>query len=412
VATSKKQAKPQKKPATKSAPKPTPKKKAVAHPRPADWSELGKYGAPMRSIETSLASMNRVDLHTKGSIERAVALLAESPNRPQRAKDVLTKAYVDLDVEVCRAAACATTVIVLNVPLFVDESSVQTRAHRACSAHNEEYMRLLRVKFSLQRTTFGDGAQVANAVAEMLKFWTVERAPEQVSVPISLVAPETFQIGESLLAVAETGSVYSTGACACSHDLSRTVPPSTIQFDRQGIDGMGAPTLVRESSVDLSSDMAASFLDRKACLPWVRITRDPRRFGECAKAAAAVGQVHDAKTVFEVLGPTLAREDQEVFVVILLDVQMKVRAFSEIARGARDRADVPIPDVLRIALVDGASYVIVVHNHPSGNVEPSESDIHLTKELKRAFETVRIALLDHVILGHSKFYSFADHKQI
>jgi DNA repair protein RadC len=101
-------------------------------------------------------------------------------------------------------------------------------------------------------------------------------------------------------------------------------------------------------------------------------------------------------------------QDQEVFLVILLDVQLGVRGISEIARGSRDKVDVPVPDVLRIGIVDGASGMILVHNHPSGAaVHPSDSDKMLTKTLKEACETVHLEMLDHVIVAGDKTYSFA-----
>lgn len=397
----------------------------VKPPRPADWSELGiKHGAVMCSVEASLESMRRADYRAKAAIEKAVALLAESPLRPQRAKDALQKAYAEVNAEFCRAAGCATSTVYAFVPLLVDESSPETRAHHVARAHDEEHIRLGRMRISLQRTTFGDGAQVSCAIAEALKFWTVEAPPVPVVVvPMHVVLPEAPTVSEPLMAVAETGATYGTGACACDHGLDRTIPPSMIQFDRQVPAADGAMTLVRESSVSVSSEMTQAFLDRRACLPWVRVTRDPQKFGRCAKMAQKIGRVDGAQKVYDLLCPrgvdergdplwSLANEDQEVFIVILLDVQLHVRALSEIARGARDRSEVPIPDVLRIALVEGATTVVVVHNHPSGVVEPSESDKRLTQELKRAFSTVHIALLDHVIVGREKFWSFADHKML
>jgi DNA repair protein RadC len=55
-----------------------------------------------------------------------------------------------------------------------------------------------------------------------------------------------------------------------------------------------------------------------------------------------------------------------------------------------------------------ASGIIVVHNHPSGNLKPSDSDINLTKKIKEAGKVLEIALLDHLIVAHDRYFSFAD----
>jgi len=52
--------------------------------------------------------------------------------------------------------------------------------------------------------------------------------------------------------------------------------------------------------------------------------------------------------------------------------------------------------------------MVAVHNHPSGNLKPSQSDIELTKKLKEAAKLIDITLLDHLIIGEKKYYSFAD----
>jgi DNA repair protein RadC len=64
--------------------------------------------------------------------------------------------------------------------------------------------------------------------------------------------------------------------------------------------------------------------------------------------------------------------------------------------------------ILKEAIVKTASGIIVCHNHPSGNIKPSNSDIQLTKKLLNACKFIDIPLLDHVIVSFSDYYSFAD----
>jgi len=144
----------------------------------------------------------------------------------------------------------------------------------------------------------------------------------------------------------------------------------------------------------------------------VRVTRDPQRFQACLNKARELGQMTDAKKVYELVREPMAKEDQEVFWVMLLDTQMHIRAIGELARGGRDRTQVPTADVLRFAVIEGAMAMIVLHNHPSGNVHPSESDMMLTDALKKASKEVGVHLLDHVIVGVDKFYSFESHGKL
>ena len=64
--------------------------------------------------------------------------------------------------------------------------------------------------------------------------------------------------------------------------------------------------------------------------------------------------------------------------------------------------------IFKLALEELASGIILVHNHPSGNLNPSQSDIDLTKKIKDAGKTLEIQLLDHLIIAGKKYYSFAD----
>jgi len=68
--------------------------------------------------------------------------------------------------------------------------------------------------------------------------------------------------------------------------------------------------------------------------------------------------------------------------------------------------------VVRIALQKNAAAVIVAHNHPSGNAEPSQSDIAITRQLKAALKLMDIRLLDHFIVGRGEVTSLADRGQL
>lgn len=147
-----------------------------------------------------------------------------------------------------------------------------------------------------------------------------------------------------------------------------------------------------------------------SCLPWVKVTRDPNRFRTCLAEARKIGRLESPQKFYELVKSHMTREDVEVFYVVLLDTQLYVRGISELSRGARDRVQAPIPDMLRLAIVEGATAFVVAHNHPSGKTNPSEADKELTKAILEASEVIGIPCFDHIIIGADGYYSFAEHK--
>ena len=97
----------------------------------------------------------------------------------------------------------------------------------------------------------------------------------------------------------------------------------------------------------------------------------------------------------------------EVFAALFLDTRHRAIAFEELFRGTVDGAEVHPREVVRRALAHNAAAVIVGHNHPSGNGEPSAADRAITLRLKQALGLVDIRLLDHFIIGDGPPVSMA-----
>jgi DNA repair protein RadC len=97
----------------------------------------------------------------------------------------------------------------------------------------------------------------------------------------------------------------------------------------------------------------------------------------------------------------------EVFAALFLDTRHRAIAFEDMFRGTVDGAEVHPREVVRRALVHNAAAVIVGHNHPSGNGEPSSADRAITVRLKQALALVEIRLLDHFIVGDGAPVSLA-----
>ncbi|MBO8160960.1 MAG: DNA repair protein RadC [Thermosipho sp. (in: Bacteria)] len=97
--------------------------------------------------------------------------------------------------------------------------------------------------------------------------------------------------------------------------------------------------------------------------------------------------------------------DQEVVRVIFLNSKLYEITTKDITIGLADSSLAHPREIFREAIKNGASYIILVHNHPSGIVTPSKSDKELTSKIKDAGDIIGIKLLDHIIIGN-KFYSF------
>jgi DNA repair protein RadC len=93
--------------------------------------------------------------------------------------------------------------------------------------------------------------------------------------------------------------------------------------------------------------------------------------------------------------------ERECFVVFLLSVRRHLQGFALVSVGTLDTCLASPREVFRLAILQGASAVIVAHNHPSGDPAPSEADIRITRDLIRAGQLLKIELLDSMIFGRA-----------
>lgn len=94
--------------------------------------------------------------------------------------------------------------------------------------------------------------------------------------------------------------------------------------------------------------------------------------------------------------------------VIFLNKNNIVIGVYNLAKGGISQCTVDIRIILAVALKSLSTSIILVHNHPSGNLQPSQSDKEITQNLKEACKMVQIALIDHLIITKENYYSFAD----
>ena len=94
--------------------------------------------------------------------------------------------------------------------------------------------------------------------------------------------------------------------------------------------------------------------------------------------------------------------DCECFVVLLLNTRRKIKGHHLVSIGTLDTILIHPREVFRLAIVAAASAIVLVHNHPSGDPEPSEADVRVTRDLIRAGQLLKIEVCDHVIMGHGQ----------
>lgn len=100
----------------------------------------------------------------------------------------------------------------------------------------------------------------------------------------------------------------------------------------------------------------------------------------------------------------------EVFMVALLNSQNRLIKTIIISKGTINSSAVYPREVVQLALKYGAKAVILAHNHPSGNLEPSQDDIDSTRKVKAALRTINTTVIDHIIVGENKYVSFAERR--
>lgn len=118
--------------------------------------------------------------------------------------------------------------------------------------------------------------------------------------------------------------------------------------------------------------------------------------------------IKSSSDAFEIIYPQVADCHYEQFWVLFLNKANRKLSIQCVSEGGLDSTVVDPKRIYKIALEENAASIILCHNHPSGRLFPSDSDIRLTEKIKRSGEFLDIKVLDHLIVGDEKYYSFAD----
>lgn len=134
--------------------------------------------------------------------------------------------------------------------------------------------------------------------------------------------------------------------------------------------------------------------------------------GRRSRRVAVAGQelVEGPEDAHGIFGPLLEDLDQEAVAVLCLGARHQPLHVGIVAVGSLNSAAVHPREVYRTAVAVNAAAVVLAHNHPSGDPEPSEDDVRLTRRLQRCGETLGIELLDHLVIGGSRWVSLRERR--
>ena len=118
--------------------------------------------------------------------------------------------------------------------------------------------------------------------------------------------------------------------------------------------------------------------------------------------------INSSRDVYDVILPQLIDLPNEEFWILMLNRANHIISRQRVSIGGVSGVIVDAKMVFRPAIEALASAIILIHNHPSGNLKPSKQEIELTRKLRTAGESLDITVADHVIVAHTGFYSFAD----
>lgn len=164
------------------------------------------------------------------------------------------------------------------------------------------------------------------------------------------------------------------------------------------------PTLIELASStleDLSKIKGVSKAKGLEILAAVEIARR-MSFEECANKDV----VTNSKSLVNWLNLEIGMQNQELFLVVFLDVRNQILKSEVLFKGALDRSLVDSREIFKKALLYSSTRIIVVHNHPSGNTEPSTEDIMMTEQLAEIGHLMNVEVLDHIIVGRNHHFSF------
>jgi DNA repair protein RadC len=158
-------------------------------------------------------------------------------------------------------------------------------------------------------------------------------------------------------------------------------------------------------SVNELKKMEKGLGDTKSITVAAALELGRRRQSSAIREKPVITSSHDS---FEYIYPEIADLPHEEFYVLYLNKSNRVITHKHISSGGVTGTVADVKIILKHAIEFLSSSIIAVHNHPSGNLKPSQADVDLTRRLKESAKLMDVLLLDHLIIGDKNYYSFAD----
>jgi len=181
---------------------------------------------------------------------------------------------------------------------------------------------------------------------------------------------------------------------------------SSLDLAREIIERFGSLEAIHRAGVgelcELKGVGRAKAIELKAALELGR-----RLQGGSVAIGEQIRRSADLYAIYRVL---LAHEQQENFYLVVLNSRNRIQSQFLISRGSLASSPVHPREVMKVAIREAAAGIVFVHNHPSGEPDPSEDDLAITKRLCETANLVGIKVLDHIIVARDSYYSFADHR--
>lgn len=114
----------------------------------------------------------------------------------------------------------------------------------------------------------------------------------------------------------------------------------------------------------------------------------------------------------DMVWPLLRKADREMVLALSLNTKLEPQALEVVAVGGLNSCVVDIQNIFKHSILNNAAYVVCIHNHPTGDPEPSREDVLLTQKISTAGRILGLPLIDHIIVGEYGFYSFRENGQI
>ena len=131
-----------------------------------------------------------------------------------------------------------------------------------------------------------------------------------------------------------------------------------------------------------------------------------------AKNYVGVDNLQSPANIVQVMNDVfnISNQAEEYLYLVCMTCRCKPISFFEVSHGTYNTTVVNCREILIRALLCGATNIIIIHNHPSGEQEPSREDVQITKKLQEASELIGIQFSDHIIIGRDGYYSFNEEK--